>query len=160
MTANPWLSLLGQFLFIAVTGHIVSSGIENGIEKASKMMMPFYSYCSFIIVVRSLTLDGAMAGVKYFLVPRFEDLSVEGTLYAMGQSFFALSLGTTGMITYASYTKQETNILNSASWIVVMNLLVSILAGLAIFRQQVHWVLRQKQDLVFSSLFCRNYSVN
>ncbi|TDM12964.1 sodium-dependent transporter [Macrococcus bovicus] len=133
MTASPWLSLLGQFLFIAVTGHIVSSGIENGIEKASKVMMPLLLLLFMIIVVRSLTLDGAMAGVKYFLVPRFEDLSGEGTLYAMGQSFFALSLGTTGMITYASYTKEETNIFSSAGWIVMMNLLVSVLAGLAIF---------------------------
>lgn len=78
-------------------------------------------------------LEGAIEGLKYFLIPRFEDLSIEGTLYAMGQSFFALSLGTTGMITYASYTKDDTNVIQSALWIVIMNLLISILAGLAIF---------------------------
>lgn len=133
MTANPVLSILGSLLFILFTGIIVSFGIQDGIEKASKVMMPLLFILFLIIVVRALTLDGAMEGVKYFLVPRFEDLSLEGTLYAMGQSFFALSLGTTGMITYASYTKQDTNIVSSAGWIVLMNLMISILAGLAIF---------------------------
>lgn len=133
MTTNPLLSILGSFLFILFTGIIVSFGIQDGIEKASKVMMPLLFILFLVIVVRALTLHGAMDGVKYFLVPRFEDLSLEGTLYAMGQSFFALSLGTTGMVTYASYTKKDTNVVSSAGWIVLMNLMISILAGLAIF---------------------------
>ncbi|UBH15443.1 sodium-dependent transporter [Macrococcus armenti] len=133
MIQNPLLSLTGQFLFIMITGLIVSFGVEKGIERASKIMMPLLFILFIIIVVRALTLDGAMEGVKYFLIPRFEDLSFKGTLYAMGQSFFALSLGTTGMITYAAYSQKDTDIVSSSSWIVFMNLAISILAGLAIF---------------------------
>lgn len=133
MIANPILSILGALLFIIFTEVIVSFGIQNGIEKASKIMMPLLFILFLIIVLRALLLDGSNVGLKYFLIPRFEDLSLEGTLYAMGQSFFALSLGTTGMITYASYTKDDTNVIQSALWIVMMNLLISILAGLAIF---------------------------
>ncbi|WP_414045321.1 sodium-dependent transporter [Macrococcus equi] len=133
MIANPLLSILGAFLFILFTEVIVSFGIQNGIEKASKIMMPLLFILFLIIVVRALLLEGSMDGLKYFLIPRFEDITLEGTLYAMGQSFFALSLGTTGMITYASYTKDDTNVMQSALWIVIMNLLISILAGLAIF---------------------------
>ena len=133
MIANPLLSVLGALLFIMLTEVIVSFGIQNGIERASKIMMPLLFLLFLIIVGRALMLEGAIEGLKYFLIPRFEDLSIEGTLYAMGQSFFALSLGTTGMITYASYTKDDTNVIQSALWIVIMNLLISILAGLAIF---------------------------
>ncbi|WP_414054571.1 sodium-dependent transporter [Macrococcus equi] len=133
MIANPLLSILGAFLFILFTEVIVSFGIQNGIEKASKIIMPLLFILFLIIVVRALLLEGSMEGLKYFLIPRFEDITLEGTLYAMGQSFFALSLGTTGMITYASYTKDDTNVMQSALWIVIMNLLISILAGLAIF---------------------------
>lgn len=133
MIANPILSILGALLFIIFTEVIVSFGIQNGIEKYSKIMMPLLFILFLIIVLRALLLDGSNVGLKYFLIPRFEDLSLEGTLYAMGQSFFALSLGTTGMITYASYTKDDTNVIQSALWIVMMNLLISILAGLAIF---------------------------
>ena len=95
-------------------------------------MMPLLFIFLLIIVVKSLTLDGALEGVRYILQPRLHDVSMEGVLFALGQSFFTLSLGTTGMITYASYAKEMT-IKSSAISIVVMNILVSILAGLAIF---------------------------
>ena len=85
------------------------------------------------MVVKSLTLDGAIDGVRYILQPRLEDISMEGILFALGQSFFTLSLGTTGMITYASYAPKEMTIKSSAISIVIMNILVSVLAGLAIF---------------------------
>ena len=86
-------------------------------------------YLLIIVVVKSLTLDG----VRYILQPRLEDISMEGILFALGQSFFTLSLGTTGMITYASYAPKEMTIKSSAISIVIMNILVSVLAGLAIF---------------------------
>ncbi|MBF9295929.1 sodium-dependent transporter, partial [Staphylococcus epidermidis] len=86
-----------------------------------------------IVVAKSLTLDGALEGVRYILQPRIEDISVKGVLFALGQSFFTLSLGTTGMITYASYAPKEMTIKSSAISIVIMNILVSVLAGLAIF---------------------------
>ena len=74
-----------------------------------------------------------MEGLKFILQPRVEDITMEGILFALGQSFFTLSLGTTGMITYASYASKEMPIKTSAVSIVAMNILVSVLAGLAIF---------------------------
>ena len=87
-------------------------GVEKGLEKASKVMMPLLFIFLIIVVVKSLTLDGAIDGVRYIL-PRLEDISMEGILFALGQSFFTLSLGTTGMITYASYAPKEMTIKSS-----------------------------------------------
>ncbi|MDS3911201.1 sodium-dependent transporter [Staphylococcus hominis] len=131
--SNPWLTVLGQGIFILLTMIIVMLGVEKGLEKASKMMMPLLFVFLIIVVAKSLTLDGALEGVRYILQPRIEDISVKGVLFALGQSFFTLSIGTTGMITYASYAPKEMTIKSSAISIVIMNILVSVLAGLAIF---------------------------
>lgn len=131
--SNPWLTVLGQGIFILLTMIIVMLGVEKGLEKASKMMMPLLFVFLIIVVAKSLTLDGALEGVRYILQPRIEDISFKGVLFALGQSFFTLSLGTTGMITYASYAPKEMTIKSSAISIVIMNILVSVLAGLAIF---------------------------
>ena len=131
--SNPWLTITGQGIFILLTMFIVMMGVEKGLEKASKFMMPLLFIFLIIIVVKSLSLDGSFEGLKYILQPRIEDISIEGILFALGQSFFTLSLGTTGMITYASYAPKEMTIKTSAVSIVAMNILVSVLAGLAIF---------------------------
>ena len=130
---NPFLTIIGQGVFILLTMIIVMMGVEKGLEKASKFMMPLLFIFLIVIVIKSLTLDGSMEGLKYILQPRLEDISMQGILFALGQSFFTLSLGTTGMITYASYASKEMTIKTSAVSIVAMNILVSILAGLAIF---------------------------
>ena len=96
-------------------------------------MMPLLFISFVIVIIRSITLDGALDGIQYFLQPKVSDLSAEGILYALGQSFFALSLGTCGMMTYASYLDRKTNIVKSANAIIWMNIAVSIAAGLAIF---------------------------
>ncbi|MBL7574050.1 sodium-dependent transporter [Staphylococcus saccharolyticus] len=131
--SNPLLTVIGQGVFIFLTMIIVMLGVEKGLEKASKIMMPLLFVFLIIIVAKSLTLEGAVDGIRYILQPRVDDISVEGVLFALGQSFFTLSLGTTGMITYASYAPKEMTIKSSAFSIVVMNILISILAGLAIF---------------------------
>ncbi|PTI74575.1 sodium-dependent transporter [Staphylococcus succinus] len=130
---NPFLTIIGQGIFILLTMIIVMMGVEKGLEKASKFMMPLLFIFLIVIVIKSLTLNGSMEGLKYILQPRLEDISMQGILFALGQSFFTLSLGTTGMITYASYASKEMTIKTSAVSIVAMNILVSILAGLAIF---------------------------
>ena len=130
---NPWLTIVGQGIFILLTMVIVMMGVEKGLEKASKFMMPLLFVFLIVIVIKSLSLEGSWEGLKYILQPRLEDISMEGVLFALGQSFFTLSLGTTGMITYASYASKEMTIKTSAVSIVGMNILVSILAGLAIF---------------------------
>ncbi|VMY00223.1 sodium-dependent transporter [Streptococcus pneumoniae] len=95
--------------------------------------MPLLFIIFVVIIERSLSLPNAMEGVLYFLKPDFSKLTSAGLLYALGQSFFALSLGVTVMLTYASYLDKKTNLVQSGISIVAMNISISIMAGLAIF---------------------------
>lgn len=131
--SNPWIALGAQALFILINVLIVSCGVQKGIERASKIMMPMLFIIFLIIIARSLTLPNSMSGVTYFLKPDFSKLTTSGLLYALGQSFFALSLGVTAMLTYASYLNKKVNMVQSGISVVLMNIAVSIMAGLAIF---------------------------
>ncbi|SFK76446.1 sodium-dependent transporter [Salinicoccus halodurans] len=131
--ANPLYVLVAQAAFIFLTAFIVAQGVQKGLERASKIMMPLLFGLFLIVIIRSVTLPGAMEGIKFFLTPDFSLISSEGILYALGQSFFALSIGATTMITYASYLGKEQNLTQSALSIVIMNVTISIMAGLAIF---------------------------
>lgn len=133
ITSTPAIALLGLALFMLINIVVISSGIQNGIEKASKYMMPLLFIFFIVLVVRSLTLDGAMEGVKFFLKPDFSKITAESALYALGQSFFALAVGFSCMVTYSSYLDKSVSIPSSAGSVVLMNIFVSILAGLAIF---------------------------
>lgn len=96
-------------------------------------MMPLLFIIFVVIIGHSLSLSNAMEGVLYFLKPDFSKLTSADLLYALGQSFFALSLGVTVMLTYASYLDKKTNLVQSGISIVAMNISISIMAGLAIF---------------------------
>lgn len=86
-----------------------------------------------ILVVRSVTLDGAINGVRFFLSPDFSNVTGEGILYALGQYFFSLAVVFSCMITYSSYLNMHESIPHSSASVVSLNILVSPLAGLAIF---------------------------
>lgn len=131
--SNPAIALGAQAAFILLNIFIVSRGVQKGIERASKVMMPLLFIIFVVIIGRSLSLPNAMEGVLYFLKPDFSKLTSAGLLYALGQSFFALSLGVTVMLTYASYLDKKTNLVQSGISIVAMNISISIMAGLAIF---------------------------
>ena len=131
--SNTWIALGAQALFILLNIIIVSRGVQKGIEKASKIMMPLLFIIFLIIIARSLTLPNAMSGVTYFLKPDFSKITSSGILFALGQSFFALSIGVTAMLTYASYLDRRTNLVQSGISVVLMNIAVSVMAGLAIF---------------------------
>lgn len=131
--SQPLYVVTGQAIFIALTCGIVMRGVQQGLEKASKLMMPLLLVFLIIIVVKTLSLDGAMDGVRFLFQPRVSEINMESMLFALGQSFFALSLGTTGMMTYASYASTDMPIKTSALTILIMNIAIAILAGLAIF---------------------------
>ena len=131
--SNPWIALGAQAMFILLNVLIVSRGVQKGIERASKIMMPMLFIIFLIIITRSLTLPNSMAGVTYFLKPDFSKITTSGLLFALGQSFFALSIGVTAMLTYASYLNKQVNMAQSGVSVVIMNIAVSIMAGLAIF---------------------------
>jgi len=130
---NPYESIISQILFILLTIWVVQGGIKKGIERASKYMMPALFILFIILAVRSLTLDGAMEGVKFFLQPDFSKITGESILLALGQAFFALSVGTSVMVTYASYLPKNENLMKSGFSVVGLNILISLLAGLVIF---------------------------
>ncbi len=110
-----------QFIFMLCTIFVVSKGVEKGIEKASKYMMPLLFILFIAIIIRALTLDGALAGVEFFLKPDFSKLTADTILYAMGQSFFSLTVGASVMVTYSSYLKKEEHLAKSATSIVSLN---------------------------------------
>ena len=130
---NPLLVIGAQFVFLAFTVLVVAKGIQNGIEKVSKILMPALFILFFVLIIRSLTLDNAMEGVKFFLAPNFASITSESILFAMGQAFFSLSVGVSVMVTYSSYLSKKESLIQPAISIVSMNLFIALLAGLAIF---------------------------
>ena len=133
ITANPTEVLLSQAVFMLLTIWIVQGGIKAGIERASRWMMPLLFIFFIILAIRSLTLDGAIEGVKFLFVPDWSLLTGETFILALGQAFFSLSVGVTGMLTYASYLSKDEQLGQSAVNVSILNIVISILAGLVIF---------------------------
>lgn len=120
-------------VFMAVTAFIVSRGISGGIEKASKILMPTLFILILFLIGYAMTLDGAMEGIKFYLVPDFSELNGEVVYSALGQAFFSLSLGMGALITYGSYVSRQQNIVRSAALITLTDVSIAFLAGLMIF---------------------------
>ena len=120
------------FLFMAITAVIVLCGVEKGIEKVSKFMMPILVLLTLIISIYSLTLDGAMEGLAYYIKPHMSDLSVTAVLAAMGQLFYSMSLAMGIMITYGSYMKKDNHLESSVRQIEIFDTGIAFLAGLMI----------------------------
>ncbi|HKZ38712.1 MAG TPA: sodium-dependent transporter [Chryseolinea sp.] len=126
-------NLLFSLLFMAITAFIVAKGIQKGIEGANKIMMPALYLILISIIIYSLTLPNAMAGVKFYLVPDFNELKIQTVFEGLKQAFFSLSLGMGALITYGSYLKKTENITSSAVVISMADTAVAFLAGLMVF---------------------------
>ncbi len=133
ITGNPVITIIAHGIFIILNIIVVSFGIQNGIERASKILMPLLFIFFIIIVLRAVTFPGASEGLAFFLKPDFSSLNAESVLYALGQSFFSLAVGVSVMVTYSSYLKKDISLPVSAGTVSMMNIFVSLLAGLAIF---------------------------
>lgn len=131
--SNPLISISVHLLFMLITIIVVAKGVQNGIEKASKIMMPLLFILFILLIIRSLTLPNANLGVEFLFYPDFTKVTSEAILSALGQSFFTLSVGVSVMVAYSSYVPKTTNLSKSALSIVLMNIFIVILAGLAIF---------------------------
>ena len=124
---------IGWFLlFIGATALIVLLGVEKGIEKVSKIMMPVLVALSLFIAIYVCFIDGAGAGVAYYLIPNFENFSIMTVVAAMGQLFYSMSLAMGIMITYGSYMKKDVSIESSAHQIELFDTGIAFLAGLMI----------------------------
>jgi NSS family neurotransmitter:Na+ symporter len=132
-TANSYWPVIYQFLFLGITALVISFGVQKGIEKISKILMPVLFILLLLMVVRSLTLPGAKEGLHFLFHPNFSKLTGAGILGALGQSFFSLSLGMGAMVTYGSYIRKEDSLFKTSLWISICDLLVAILAGIVIF---------------------------
>ena len=130
--SNPWKPLLYTLIFLALTGAIIVFGVRKGIERMSKVMITMLFVIIVMVVVRSLTLPGAIEGVKYMFVPDFSKITADTCIAAMGQAFFSLSIGCGTILTYASYVKKDENILASSAWVSFFDTMFAIIAGLAI----------------------------
>jgi neurotransmitter:Na+ symporter, NSS family len=131
--SNPAEVVIAQFVFMLMTILVVKGGVQKGIERASRYMMPALFLFFIILGIRSLTLDGAMEGVRFLLYPDFTAITGETILMALGQAFFTLSVGISVMVTYASYLSKDENITKSAFSVVGLNIFICLLAGLVIF---------------------------
>ena len=125
--------IIWTFVFIAMTHIIIVSGVKNGIERASKVMMPLLFLILIALCIRSVTLPNAGEGLTFLFKPDFSKITSSVVLSAMGQAFFSLSIGMGCLITYASYFKQDTNLQTTALQVTVLDTLVAVLAGVMIF---------------------------
>jgi NSS family neurotransmitter:Na+ symporter len=130
---NPWKPVVWMLLFFGITHWVITRGVEKGIERASKLMMPTLFILLLIIVGASCSLPGAGEGIKYLFHPDFSAVSRDVFLGALGQSFYSLSIAMGCLCTYASYFSRSTNLTQSAIQISIIDCMVAILAGLMIF---------------------------
>ncbi len=139
-TGNIPEVILYTAIFLVLALVVVMAGVKNGIEKVSKILMPALFIILVLIAVYCLCLgEGVSEGLNYYLNPDFGALGFEGILAAMSQAFFSLSLGMGIIVSYGSYTGNETKVGKSVVMICTFDTLVALLAGLAIFPAIYHY---------------------
>ncbi len=130
--AQPFEPLGWFLLFIGLTALVVLFGVEKGIEKVSKFMMPILIFLTIGIAIYAIFMPGAMEGVKYYLLPDLSKFSATTVLAAMGQLFYSMSLAMGIMITYGSYMKKDVNIGSSVAQIECFDTGIAFLAGMMV----------------------------
>ena len=130
--SQTWQPLFWFFLYISATAVVVLFGVEKGVERVSKIMMPVLVVLSVFIAAYSIFLPGAIDGVLYYILPDFSKFSATTVLAAMGQLFYSMSLAMGIMVTYGSYMKKDVNLESSVSNIELFDTGIAFMAGLMI----------------------------
>ena len=130
--AKPAEPILWLAVYVGITAVIVFFGVQKGIEKASRIMMPALVVLTIGVAIYSVTRPGALEGVAYYLIPDFSRFSVNTVLGAMGQMFYSMSLAMGIMVTYGSYMKREDDLEKSVSQIEIFDTGIAFLAGLMV----------------------------
>ena len=130
--SSVWTPIGMHLAFLAACAWIVARGVKSGIERFSTLTIPALFVLIVLMIAYSLSLPGASQGVRYLWHPDASALNVKTFVYAMGQSFFSLSLGMGAIITYGSYVKSDENLVVSSAGTAVFDLLFALLAGMAI----------------------------
>ncbi len=131
--AGGWQPVLWAVGFLLLTCLIAGGGLQKGIERASKLMMPLLVVLLVVLAVRSLFLEGFGESVSFLMKPDFSKISGSTVVAALGQSFFSLSVGMGAMLTYGSYVKREENLFSVVGTVVTADVMIALLAGFAIF---------------------------
>ncbi len=129
---SGWKVLIYNTIFLGISAAIVAFGVKSGIEKFSKFSIPALFVLIVLIMVYSLNMPGAERGVEYLLKPDFSKLTPKTFTFALGQSFYSLSLGMGIILTYSSYVKRSENLLTTGAGTAIADLMFAILAGFAI----------------------------
>lgn len=131
--SSAFSPIFWTLVFVLINFIIIQAGVSEGIEKMSKILMPALFVLLIIVVIRSVTLPGAAAGLEFYLKPDFSKLTMATVSAALGQVFFSLSLGMGAMVAYGSYLPDATNIEKTSTIIPIMDSGAALLAGFAIF---------------------------
>lgn len=131
--SNPWVPLLWFYLFVLLAHYVITRGVQSGIERSSKILMPTLFIIVVFLAVRSVTLPGASAGLEFLLRPDWSKVDSRTVIEAMGQAFFSLSLGMGCLCTYASYFDKNTPLGKTALHVSIIDTFIAILAGFIIF---------------------------
>lgn len=129
---NGWVNALFASIFMVTTILIIRGGVSDGIERATKLMMPLLILILLMMTGYTLTLDGAMDGVRVYLTPDFSKVDGNLVLSALGQAFFSLSLGMGALITYGSYLSKKENVAGAAAAVTLSDVSIAFLAGFLI----------------------------
>ena len=132
-SSDPFRPIMLLTAFVIITTGIVIMGVEKGIERGAKLMMPLLFIILIVLGICSLTLPGASKGLEFLFIPDFSKINFSVTLDAMGQAFFTLSIGIGCLMTYASYFSSDVNIVKDSFYVAVIDTAVAILAGIIIF---------------------------
>ena len=131
---QSWREPLYTVIFVLLTHLIVVMGVQKGLERTTKVMMPLLFVMLIVMAVRSAMMEGAAEGYRFLFMPDFSKIwNINTIINAIGQAFFALSIGLGCMIAYASYFKEGTNLTRTSLSVSLMTLLVAILSGIVIF---------------------------
>ncbi len=128
-TAQP---LIFFVLFLVITALVIFGGVQKGIERASKFLMPILVIISILICIYVATIDGALDGIKYYLLPDVHKFSFKTICAAMGQLFFSMSIAMGIMVSYGSYVKDEVNLSKSVNQIEIFDTAIAFMAGFMI----------------------------
>ncbi len=133
LMANPLELTIYTLICLVIVAVISSQGLEKGIEKACKFMMPALFVMLIILAIRSLTLPNAIEGVKYYLTIDFTKINANVFLLAIGQAFFSIGISSGGAFIYGSYLANDSDIPTDTTLVAFLDTLIALIAGLVIF---------------------------
>lgn len=130
--STPGRPIVMHLVFLAACAMVVAGGVKGGIERFSKFSIPVLFVLILVMMVYSITLPGASSGISYLIKPDFSQIDARSFAYALGQSFYSLSLGMGTIITYGSYVDRKESLVASGTGTAISDILFALLAGLAI----------------------------